>query len=130
MTAGAGAGDGSGAEALDAFFAGHPEARSIAAAVAEVVEELGPHTVRVSRSQVAFRRRRAFAWLWRPGQYVRSTVPVVLSLSLPQRDGSPRWKEVVQPSPHAWMHHLELNAPEEVDGAVRDWLATAYDAAG
>ena len=121
---------GSAADSLDAFFAGHPESRSVAAAVAAVVEDLGPHTVRVTKSQVAFRRRRGFAWLWRPGQYVRSEVPVVLSLSLPSRDDSPRWKEVVHPSPHAWMHHLELQAPDEVDAAVRDWVAVAYDGAG
>ena len=122
--------DGSAADPLDAFFAGHPHGRSVAAAVAAVVEDLGPHTVRMTRSQVAFRRRRGFAWLWRPGQYVRSEVPVVLSLSLPCRDDSPRWKQVVHPSPHAWMHHLELRTTEEVDDAVRDWLAAAYDGAG
>lgn len=118
------------ATALDDFFAGRPDARSIAGAVAAVVAELGPHTVRATRSQVAFTRRRGFAWLWRPGQYVRSEVPVVLSVSLPVRDDSPRWKEVVHPSPRAWMHHLELRTVEEVDREVGAWLAAAYAAAG
>jgi hypothetical protein len=118
------------ADALDDFFAGHPDARGIAATVAAAVGELGPSTLRVTRSQVAFVRRRAFAWLWRPGQYVRSSVPVVLSVSLPHRDDSPRWKEVVHPTARRWMHHLELRAPEEVDDTVRGWLAAAHDAAG
>ncbi|GGB78346.1 hypothetical protein N798_03110 [Knoellia flava TL1] len=112
------------------FFDGHPEGAAVAAAVVAAVDELGPHTVRVTRSQVAFRRRVAFAWLWRPAQYVRSEVPAVLSIGLATRDTSPRWKEVVQPSPGRWMHHLELSRPEEVDDDVRDWLLTAYDAAG
>ena len=111
------------------FFAGHPDGAAVAAAVVAAVEALGPHTVRVTRSQVAFRRRVAFAWLWRPAQYVRSEVPAVLSVGLATRDHSPRWKEVVQPSPGRWMHHLELTRPEEVDDEVRGWLRTAYDAA-
>lgn len=121
---------GSDARALDTYFAGQPEGRSIAEAVAVVVAGLGPHTVRATRSQVAFRRRRGFAWVWRPGQYVRSDVPVVLSVSLPGRDASPRWKEVVHPSPRAWMHHLELRTVAEVDPEVREWVARAYAAAG
>ena len=63
------------------FFADHPDGRAVAAAVAAVVADLGTHEVRVSRSQVAFRRRRGFAYLWRPGQYVRSEVPAALSVA-------------------------------------------------
>lgn len=118
------------AEALDAFFAGHPDGRVVAARVAAAVDALGPHTQRVTKSQVAFRRRRSFAWLWRPGQYVRSTVPVVLTVALPRRDDSPRWKEVVHPGARTWIHHLELRSPEEVDDTVLGWLAEAYAAAG
>lgn len=111
------------------FFSGHPDGVAVAAAVVASVDAVGPHTIRVTRSQVAFRRRRGFAWLWRPGQYVRSEVPAVLSVALPVRDGSSRWKEVVQPSPGRWMHHLELSSPDEVDDDVHVWSRRAYDAA-
>jgi hypothetical protein len=33
------------------------------------------------------------------------------------------------PPPNAWMHHLELRSPSEVDDEVRAWLVEAYDAA-
>ncbi|GAB3039301.1 hypothetical protein GCM10011376_33380 [Nocardioides flavus (ex Wang et al. 2016)] len=112
------------------FFAGHPDGQAVAAVVARVVASSGPHEVRVSRSQVAFRRRTGFAYLWRPGQYVASDVPAVLSIALPRAVASPRWKQVVHPSAHTWMHHLELHAPGQVDAEVRDWLSEAYDAAG
>lgn len=115
--------------AVEQFFVGHPEGTAVARAVVRAIEALGPHDVRVSRSQVAFRRRVGFAYLWRPGQYVRSEVPVVLSVALPRQDTSLRWKQVVHPSPGVWMHHLELHSPAEVDGEVRDWLQAAYDAA-
>lgn len=114
---------------VEEFFAGHPDGQAVAAAVGAAVDLVGPHEVKVSRSQVAFRRRTGFAYLWRPGRYVRSAVPAVLSIALPREVASPRWKEVVHPSPHVWMHHLELRAPNEVDDDVRAWLADAYDAA-
>ena len=117
------------ADPVGDFFAGHADSVAVARTVVAAVDALGPHTVRVTRSQVAFRRRVAFAWLWRPGQYVRSQVPAVLSVGLPARDESPRWKEVVEPSPGRFTHHLELAVPEEVDDEVRGWLRTAYDAA-
>jgi hypothetical protein len=49
----------------------------------------------------------------------------VLSVALPGRDPSPRWKEIVEPSPGRWMHHLELRSPEDPDGQVLAWLQTA-----
>lgn len=86
--------------------------------------------VRATRSQVAFRHRTGFAYLWYPGRYVRSRVPAVLSLALPQRLESRRFKQVVSPSPAVWMHHLELNGPDDLDDEVIGWLRAAYDAAG
>jgi len=112
------------------FFAGHPDGQAVAAAVVRAVDAVGRHEVRVSRSQVAFRRRTGFAYLWRPGQYVASEVPAVLSIALPHEVASQRWKEVVHPAAHVWMHHLELRTPDEVNDQVRTWLAEAHDAAG
>ena len=46
-----------------------------------------PVEVRTTKSQVAFRGRRAFAWLWRPGQYLaHPDAEIVLSLALARRD--------------------------------------------
>ena len=114
---------------IEAFFLGDPRAVAVASAVVAALDRLGPHDTRVSRSQVALRRRRGFAYLWRPGQYVASDVPAVLSIALPRELASPRWKQVAHPSPHVWMHHLELAGPEEVDLEVEGWLAEAYAAA-
>jgi hypothetical protein len=85
--------------------------------------------VRATRSQVALRRRGGFAYLWYPGRYVRSEVPAVLSLAMPERVDSPRFKQVGNPSPGVWMHHLELEDPAQVDDEVVGWLREAYDAA-
>lgn len=112
------------------FFTGHPDGQAVATAVARAVDTLGRAEVRVSRSQVAFRRRTGFAYLWRPGQYLSSDVPAVLSIVLPRELASDRWKEVVHPASRVWMHHLELRGPDEVDDELREWLAEAYAAAG
>ncbi|MGY1779928.1 DUF5655 domain-containing protein [Geodermatophilus sp. SYSU D01036] len=110
------------------FFAGSPTG----AAVHDRVRALLPDCeVCVSRSQVAFRGPRAFAWLWRPGRYLRDpAAEVVLSVALERRDPSPRWKQVAHPAPRVWMHHLEVRDPAEVDDEVAAWLHEAAARAG
>ena len=100
--------------------------------VREVLAESHPDvTERVGRSQVAFRRRRGFAYLWMPGHYLTNPrADVVLSLALTSRLESPRFTEVVHPARTTWMHHLELHAAEDVDDEVADWLVHAADVAG
>jgi hypothetical protein len=114
----------------DELFAGHPDGLRVLAAVDAAAHALGDVEVRATKSQVAFRHgRRGFAYVWRPGQYVASEVPAVLSLALPRELASPRFKSVIHPSTRVWMHHLELTAPEQVDAEVQDWLRQAYEAA-
>ena len=55
---------------------------------------------------------------------------MALSIALPAQLESARIKQVVHPAPRAWMHHIELQGPGEVDDEVRDWLRRAYEAAG
>ncbi len=112
---------------LEEFFDGSPEGRALYDVVERAVAGFGDVTVTVTRSQVAFRRRRGFAYVWRPGQYVRSDVPAVLSIALPHDVGSPRFKSVAHPSRGVWMHHLELRDAAQVDDEVRRWLRAAYD---
>ena len=111
---------------VDEFFAGSPLGRELFTAVAQAIEAIGPATIRVTKSQVAFRRRRGFAWVWRPGRYVQSDVPAVLSFALSEPLASARFKEIVHPSPLVWMHHLELRSTREVDDEVSGWLARAW----
>jgi hypothetical protein len=87
--------------------------------------------VRTSRSQVAFRRRHGFAYLWLPGRYLaKPSAEVVLSIALGRRDASERFKEVAHPAASQWIHHLELQSIDDVDEEVLAWLAEAADRAG
>ncbi len=78
---------------------------------------------------MAFRRRRPFAWAWVPARYLGRGAPLVLTLSFDHRDGSTRWKEIVEPAPGRFTHHLELWAMSEIDDEVRAWLRAAWQAA-
>jgi hypothetical protein len=112
---------------LDEFFAGQEQSRQLFEALRGMVESIGPSDLRVSKSQIAFRRRKAFAWAWMPGKYLRGRpAPLVLTLSLHRRDPSPRWKEVVEPSPGRFTHHLELYSVADLDDEVRQWLREAW----
>jgi hypothetical protein len=118
---------------IDEFFEGRSEkSRRVFDAVRAVVESLGPVEVRATKSQVAFHRRLGFAWVWTPEQYLhgsRDLAPLVLTVGLGRRDPSPRWKQIVEPRPGRFTHHLELRSAEQVDDEVVAWLREAWEGA-
>lgn len=116
---------------LDDFFWGREEARLLFDAISREVDRLGDSTIRVSKSQVAFRRSKNFAVVWMPGQYLtnRATAPLVLTLSFPTRNSSLRWKEITEVGPQRFTHHLALYGQDEVDEEVRNWLQMAWEQA-
>jgi hypothetical protein len=116
------------ARAPEEFFDGHPDDLGVYRRVADVIDGLGEAEVRVSRSQIAIRARRGFAYVWWPDRYVDDDVPVVLSIPLPAEERSKRFKSVLHPSPKVWMHHVEIRVPDQVDDEVAKWLRDAYDA--
>ncbi|HEU0297204.1 MAG TPA: DUF5655 domain-containing protein [Anaerolineales bacterium] len=83
---------------LDKYFKGEDESRKLFESLRGVIDSIGTAEIRVTKSQVAFHRRKAFAWAWMPGKYLRGKrAPLVLTVSLHHKDPSPRWKQVVQP---------------------------------
>jgi hypothetical protein len=112
------------------FFAASPLALAVFERVRGIVDQGEVADVRVTKSQVAFRHRRGFAYLWLPGQYLRTpAADVVLSIALGRHDRSPRFKEVSHPSSGQWMHHLEIRDLSDVDDEVAGWLQEAADRA-
>ena len=112
---------------LDEYFADQAESRRLFDALLDRINSVGAAEYKVTKSQVAFRRKKQFAWVWMPGKYLRGkTAPLVLSLSFPARDPSPRWKEIVEPAQGRFMHHLELNALSDIDDEVTQWLRFAW----
>jgi hypothetical protein len=115
----------------ESFFDGSPPGLAVFERVRAIVEPFQPIEVRTSKSQVAFRAKRTFAILWRPGQYLaRPAAEVVLSIALDRHDQSPRFKEVAHPARTQWMHHLEVRRLAEIDDQVTGWLREAAEIAG
>jgi hypothetical protein len=115
---------------LDDFFDGFPESRQLFDALRKELERLGEVELRITKSQLAFRRAKNFAWAWIPEKHLhRKAAPLVLSFGFRHRDPSPRWKEIVEPYPGRFTHHLELCAAKDIDKEVRGWLQAAWDAA-
>lgn len=109
---------------------GRQVAVSVFTKVRACLVDLGPLEVRTTKSQIAFRRRRGFAYLWLPGPYLKNPdAEVVLSIALGRHDRSERFKEVVHPAARHWMHHLEVHGPDEIDDEVVEWLREAGERA-
>jgi len=116
---------------LEEFFGGHTDSKQLFDALLRLVDHIGPAEVRVTKSQIAFRRNKPFAWAWMPGKYLRGKIaPLVLTLSFPHRDPSPRWKEIVEPARGRFIHHLELYSTDDLDDEVIEWLKIAWKMAG
>lgn len=121
-----------GPETPEELFEGNGMALAAFRRVTELVADAEqPCTVTTSKSQVAFRRRRGFAYLWLPGRYLKHpAAEVVLSIALDRHLPSERFKEVAHPAPSVWMHHLEIHTPDDLDDEVAGWLHEAADRAG
>jgi hypothetical protein len=112
---------------LEGFFDGFEASRPVFDRLQGAMETLPTTSHSVTKSQIAFRHRKAFASAWIPGRVLRGKyAPLVLTISLRYRDLSPRWKEVVEPAPGRFTHHLELHSAEDIDAEVLDWLREAW----
>ncbi len=118
---------------LEQFFAERkPESRELFDVVRKHIEALDGVEMRVTKSQIAWKRRVAFAWVWVSSQYLGERAyfpPLVLSVGLKRHDDSPRWEQVVEPSAGRFMHHLELRDASEIDAEVDAWLREAWSEA-
>jgi len=115
---------------VDEFFYGRNSSKYLFDCIHAMVNGIGPAEIRVTKSQVVFRRRKPFAWVWMPGKYLHGKVaPLVLTFVFDHRDPLLRWKEIVEPSPGHFTHHLELYSKSDIDDQVSAWLQYAWSMA-
>lgn len=85
-------------------------------------------TTKVQKSQIGFATGHPFAAVWLPERYLgRPAAPLVLSLYLKHRLDSSRFKEITEPKPGRFTHHLELRRAADVDASAREWLERAAE---
>ncbi len=115
---------------IEEYFDTHEDSKALFETVKAAIDAIGPAEMRMTKSQVAWKRRVNFAFVWAPEMYLkRKTTPLVLTVDLRRRDASLRWKEVVEPYPGRFTHHLELRSAEQIDEEVKGWLREAWDKA-
>lgn len=115
---------------VDRFFDGFPASKCLFDVLCMAMSTIQPTQLRVTKSQIAFRHRKAFAWVWIPAKHLRrKAAPLVLTVGFRLRHPSPRWKEIVEPYPGRFTHHLELYSADDIDAEVVGWLQSAWIAA-
>ncbi len=116
---------------VEKFFADVPLGLQVYDVLTRLVDRLGPAGVRVTKSQVAFRRRTGFCWVWLPGMYLsRPGAEVVVSLALPREDQSARWKQVVRVAGRTGCTTSRCTTPPTSTRSSPSWLREAYASAG
>jgi hypothetical protein len=114
----------------EAFFAPYPHGLPLLARLRKVLQSFGPVEVNATKTQVSFRARRRFAWLWVPQMALKRGPPdVFLAFGLPYRAASRRIKESVEVRAGLWVHHLRLGSADDLDDEVQGWLRESYEAA-
>ncbi len=113
------------------FFTGYPESLCLYETLTELIHFINPMEIRITKSQISLWHGRTFAWIWIPEKHLhRKAAPLVLSIIFYQRDPSPRWKQIVEPTPGRFMHHLEIYTASEMDEQVLAWLQTGWTIGG
>lgn len=117
-------------QTIDEFFGDDHHSRTLFDHVEKFLQTLGPIDVAATKTQIAFRSRIRFAYLWFINRVRRTKTPeLILTFDLRRREGSPRIRTRVNPRSDLWTHHLPLHQPSDLDEQVRTWLREAHQAA-
>ncbi|NLE15941.1 MAG: hypothetical protein GX626_08730 [Spirochaetales bacterium] len=112
---------------VEQFFTNYPRSLDLYTTVEKAIKALGPFSMKVTKSQIAFLADKPFAYVWIPARYQRgNTAPLVLSLPLSFRDDTVHWKEIYHVRKSVYMHHKELRTAEDLDQKLMDLLAHSY----
>lgn len=116
---------------MEALFGHYPEAVAVTRAVHRHLATLGAVEMAATKTQVSFRRRVRFAWVWMPKQSAGSgpDVPVV-SFGLRRRLASDRVWNAFLARRDFWTHHVLVPQAAALDAELKGWLAEAFETVG
>ena len=110
------------------FFSPMPEALPLYELLRSKLLAAFPDTaVKAQKSQITFKARYGYAFVSLRRMKGCPPVFLILTFGLGRRVEGDEIFRAVEPYPGRWTHHVMLNRPEDLDGAVRAWLAEAYD---
>lgn len=84
------------------------------------------------KTQVTFRHRRGFAWIWLPQMWIKKQPrgSITLTFGLDHQVRDRRIKRSVEPYPGRYTHHVVIAGAAEFDARVKTWLREAHELAG
>lgn len=111
------------------FFEKMPGALPLYEAFAsQVLAELGPVSIKVQKTQIAFANTHNFAFvslLSVRRTKERPVVYITVTFGLDHRVDSPRIAAATEPYPNRWTHHVPITKPEEIDSELMGWIKEA-----
>ncbi|HOA14772.1 MAG TPA: DUF5655 domain-containing protein [Bacillota bacterium] len=83
---------------------------------------------RVSKTQVSYSTRRAFAWIWPPVRKVRGRPEkyVALSFAIGRNIQSAGVEQALEANPRRWMRHIILSETHQLDEELLSWQSEAH----
>jgi hypothetical protein len=99
--------------------------------VRKYLESLPGVQLSVAKTQVAFKAKRQFAWVWLPQMWITSAPEnsIVVSFRLDHPLHDTRIKEVLETYPGRFMHHVVVEKPSHLQGKLKKWLRVAQEQA-
>ena len=110
------------------LFAGRPTSLALFRVLRGAIDEIGPATMRATRTQVSFTTLRAFAWVWLPRMWTKKPADdsLTLTFGLGQQVADDRVAEATEVLPSLWTHRIVVDKTADVDAQVRGWLRETY----
>ena|SRR5688572_21706165 len=113
--------------AVEHLFGDRKAALKLFQHVQHYIEGLGNIKMAVAKTQVSFGTKRKFAWVWLPQMWIKKQPEnsIVLTFALDRQVRDKRIKEIVEPTPGKWTHHVVIQDRADFDDKVRSWVLEA-----
>lgn len=111
------------------FFTEYPETHKLFTLICSYIDSLGEINVEVMKTQISFGTKKKFAWIWLPQTWVKGAPAngVVLTVGLRRRIEHPKVKEIKEPYPGRFTHHIVLLNKSDFNDDIKGILKEAYD---
>jgi hypothetical protein len=113
---------------VDKLFGERKVALQLFRTVQSFIENLGEVNTEITKTQVSFGTKRKFAWVWLPQLWIKNQPKnsIVLTFALDHHIENKKIKEVVEPSPGKWTHHIVIKNSSDFNDEIKSWVEEAW----
>lgn len=114
---------------IASFFSKMPEVIPLYERIeGKILDEFEDAKIEIRKTQIAFKSKRGFVYIWLPVRNMKNRPEyyLLLSISLNKRIDSPRITESVETYKNRWIHHLVIEKSEELNDELMGWIREAY----